>query len=264
MLVESPQNAQLVHSSRSELFPSYRKETTIKFVSGLYHSKEDHLEYLVSEFSMMVLKGGESYSSSDFRFDINSRHVVARALNCVFDFYFSVDWEYIESGTCRNLITFVTTTYGPGPQQLHFQRSNNKHFASLGKASLLSEPTLYYVHGDQSAFIFSDTSFVVLMDGKEYVSSTFKFDKTTRHVQARAHHWRFDFAFSKDYMYVEQGSYYNVQSGETLHMGSAVGQLFFEKDEVGKYSVRVFLNNALRTHVHINIVFLTCFYYIGV
>lgn len=180
----------------------------------------------------MVVKGGESFPSTDFRFDQRTRHLVACALNWVFDFYFSADFEFIESGTCRHLTTFVTRTYGTGPNQILYKRVHDAQLQRLGNGAL-TEPALYSVHGDQIAFIFSEYTFVVLMEGKEYVSSEYSFDQKTRNVRAKAHLWRFDFYFSRDYSYVEKGSYYNVHNGETLHFGTGLGQLFFEKDTGG-------------------------------
>lgn len=180
----------------------------------------------------MLLKGGKSYQSSDFHFDIRTRHLTARALNWVFDFYFSSDFESIEKGTCHNEATSTIRSYGLGTNQVFYKRVHDSHFMRQAKSSL-SEPTLYFVHGDQTAFIFCEQTFVVIMDGQEYVSSDYQFDASTRHVMAKAHKWHLDFNFSRDYSFVEKGHCTNVHSGETFHFGSALGQLFVEKDMGG-------------------------------
>ena len=196
-----------------------------KLVPGLFRSKQDNSEYLISEFSFVVLRGGKQYSCFEFSFHERTRHMTAKAHVWEFDLIFTENFDSIESGIFCNMSTQQTQTYGVDNDQLQYHRVGE--FGGEDKKQDI-EPALYHSHDDHIAFVFSTYSFVVLMDGKVYNSTSFHYDASTRHVVATAHIWEFNFQFSHDFCFVESGQYTDNR-GLIWQFGIKKGQLLLQK-----------------------------------
>lgn len=203
-----------------------------RLAPGLFRCKNDNAEYLISEYSFAVLRGGKKYDATEFRFDRASRHLTARAHIWMFYMTFSQNFTTIVSGWYKNTSTLQTYYYGFGEGERLFQRYNLN--TGTYEAQEVSEPTLYHLNDDHAAFIFSETAFVVLMDGKVYNSISFRYDPSRRRVVARVHIWVFDIVFARDFSYVESGQYSSTVGGDTWKFGTAQGELLFQKVTDGK------------------------------
>jgi len=202
--------------------------TTAPFISGMYHSKQNGAEYLISEFSLVVIRHGESHTCVKFNLNPLTRRVIASEGVWKYEFEFSPDFTFIESGACQNLSTGRTYAYGTGAGQLFYSRSEEHTFHKCAKKAD-QEPAMYHLNDDHVAFVFCEYSFVVLMNGKLHYSTSFVYHKPTRRVTAQAHIWIFDFFFSKDFSFVERGVYHSITSTESFVFGTAAGQLLFQK-----------------------------------
>ena len=69
---------------------------------ALYHVDDDHVAFIFSTYSLVVIMEGKVYNSTSFQFNAKTRHVVAKVHKWMFDFYFSEDYSYVESGEYRN------------------------------------------------------------------------------------------------------------------------------------------------------------------
>jgi hypothetical protein len=200
----------------------------------MYRSKNDNADYLISEFSFVVIRGGKSYDSLEFKYDRVNRRIIARAHIWAFDIYFSEDFETIDRGSYRNMITLQTYTYGYGPKEALFYRQKDDDRFNNPLKLAVAEPALYHMNDDHAAFIFSEFSFVALMDGRVYNSIYFHYNAKARHLQAKAHVWKFDFVFSSDYSYIESGTYMSTVTGDVWNFGTTFGHLLFQKVTDGK------------------------------
>lgn len=200
------------------------------FISGMYKSKKSGTEFLISEISFVVIRHGESNTCSKFNLNKKTRRIVAGEGGVwKYDFVFSPDFTFIESGECVNLSTGKILVYGSGQGELLYQRSEVYMVLNRAKKSDLHEPAMYRLNDDHIAFVFCEYSFVVLMAGKLHYSTSFVYHKATRRVIAEAHRWMFDFIFSKDFSYVERGTYHSLTSREAHIFGTASGQLLFQR-----------------------------------
>jgi hypothetical protein len=206
-----------------------------KLLPGMYRSKNDNADYLISEFSFVVIRGGKTYDSLEFKYDRVNRHIIARAHIWAFDIYFSENFETIERGSYRNMISLQTYTYGRGPKEILFFRTVDDERFNDPLKMAVAEPALYHMNDDHAAFIFSEFSFVALMDGRVYNSIYFHYDANARHLQAKAHIWKFDFVFSSDYSYIESGTYTSTVTGDVWNFGTTFGHLLFQKVSDCKY-----------------------------
>lgn len=198
-----------------------------KLMPGLFRCKKDNADYLISEYTFSVLRGGKKYDCTEFVFDRANRRMTAKAHIWSFEFIFSEDYSLIVGGGYKNQSTNRAWTFGFGAADLLFYRTVDSLAGRDDGHDV--EPALYHQNDDHAAFIFSESAFVVLMDGKVYNSITFKFDPRTRRVVARAHTWVFDFVFSRDFSYVESGSYGSTVSSETWYFGTGHNELLFQK-----------------------------------
>jgi hypothetical protein len=200
-----------------------------KLLPGMYRSKNDNADYLISEFSFVVIRGGKTYDSLEFKYNRVSRHIIARAHIWAFDIYFSENFETIERGSYRNMITLQTYTYGRGPKEILFFRTVEDERYSDPLKMAAAEPALYHMNDDHAAFIFSEFSFVALMDGRVYNAIHFNYDAETRHLRAKTHIWKFDFVFSSDYSYIESGTYTSAVTGDVWNLGTTFGHRLFQR-----------------------------------
>lgn len=203
--------------------------TASAFMSGMYKSKKSGTEFLISEFSFVVIRHGESSTCSKYSFNHKTRRIVATEGVWMYDFVFSPDFTYIESGKCENSNTGKLLIYGAGQGELFYHRFEDHSVMKLAKTAAIQEPAMYRLNDDHIAFVFCEYSFVVLMGGKLHYSSSFSYHKPTRRVIAEAHRWVFDFTFSKDFSYVERGTYFSLTSSESHLFGTASGQLLFQR-----------------------------------
>lgn len=225
-------------ASRNFEFPSPMLEMAVKELTptvkpGLYHCVNHGCEYLFSEYSLVIMFAGKSYSATEFRYFPENRHVVAVAHTWSLDFYFSQDFCTIARGSAFNRKNATAFTFGDGPQDLLFKRREERQFQYCD-SSPGGDPALYRLNDDHVALIVCEYTFVVLMMGDMHNSTSFAYNPKTRHVKARAHIWNFDFHFSKDFSYIEHGSYRTVTSSEVWEFGTAAGQLLFQRTVDGK------------------------------
>jgi len=136
--------------------------------------------------------------------------------------------------------------YGSGKGELLYQRSEVYMVLNRTKKSDPHEPAMYRLNDDHIAFVFCEYSFVVLMAGKLHYSTSFVYHKPTRRVIAEAHRWMFDFIFSRDFSYVERGTYHSLTSREAHIFGTASGQLLFQRmDGKLRGAIILLLNGCL-------------------
>ena len=144
----------VLRQGEEKTLPFATSTSTAAFMSGMYKSKMSGTEFLISDISFVVIRHGESSTCSKYTFNTKTRHVAASEGVWMYDFVFSPDFTFIESGKCENSSTGRTLTYGTNQGELDYQRSEVYVISKWTKKVNLQEPAMYRLNDDHIAFVF--------------------------------------------------------------------------------------------------------------